>query len=194
MDYIDPSRRIGAATRFQTNARFYTSEDVRLLLRDIATAPLLAVIVHVDALERCALARIDRVMRFALGALTRANAQVVLASQDGRRALLHRELATAWWLDLRRGWTGEGDGGGRTWNGLADTVAYVRDRMAGVRIIGISDEPALLDALADHDRGIAIGAGSGYVRGNIAAPLEASLRAALWWLVEARTRQDAAPR
>lgn len=193
MEALSRSARPADTERFQTNARFYVSEDVRLLLRDVATAPELAVLIHVDALERSAFARIDRVMKLALRALARANVQVVLVSHDDseRGALLHRELPTAWWIDLRQGWRDRGDDGGLASIDLAEAPACVRDRMAGVQLIGISDEPALLDALAEHDRGIAIGDASRDAAGNVAASLEVSVRAALWWLVDTRARLGA---
>jgi hypothetical protein len=180
MEATYPSARLAAAERFQTNARFYVSEEVRLPLCDIATAPALAVLVHLEAFERSAFARIDRVMRCALAALGRVDVQVVLVSHDEgeRGALLHRELTTAWWLDLRQGWRDRGGGGRRASIGLAGAAACVRARMAGVQLIGISDERALLDALTEHDRGIAIGNAS----------VDVSVRAALWWLVDTRAR------
>ena len=172
MATIDGPHPIHQAHPFRANARFYAPAQVIALLREIARVPALALVVDVDALERSAAAKVDRVMTLALDALSHADVQIVLLSRHDR--------ARAGWLHrgIPRSWSCTNDGA---------ALANLRERLPDVRVIAISDDPELLRALVDRDRGIALG-GEELAAANIAATDDASLRAALWWLVDVRSR------
>ena len=162
-----------AAPVFRTNARLYASDAVIELLVDVATEPRVAVLVDLDALERSALARIDRVMLLALDALGHAGVQVVLLGrqQRGRAALVHGLLAGSWCVEhVEPRWT----------------LARLRDRLPDVPLVAISDDPDLLGNLMRHDRGIAMGADQPGARSNVVASRDLNVRAALWWIVDSR--------
>lgn len=157
---------------FRTNARIYASDAVIDLLAGVATEHQIAVVVDVDALEHSR-ARIDRVMVLALDALCHASVQVVLLVRH------HRERAAAVHAGLTGAWCCEhGDPG---W-----TLARLRERLLGAPLIAISDDPDLLGHLSGCDRGIAIGLNLAAVRGNIVPSGDFNVRAALWWIVDAR--------
>lgn len=165
--------RVAANPAFRTNARIYASDAVIDLLAGVAIERQVAVVIDVDALEHSGATRIDRVTRMALDALCHANVDVVLLvrHQRERAALLRAELARSWCCER----------GDPAW-----TLARLRERMPGVPLIAISDDLDLLDRLSGSDRGIAIGSGRTAARGNIAPSGHLNVRAALWWIVDAR--------
>lgn len=172
-DFSSNSVERFAPTRvFRSNARFYAPAHVVELLGDIASVEHLALVVDVDALEGSAFAKVERVMVLALDALTYAKVQVVLVSrhQPDRAAILHRGIPRSWCLDD------------------VAALAQVRARIPDVRLIVISDNRGLLESLGDRDRGIALGTDDVFARANIATTGDISIRAALWWLVDARSR------
>jgi hypothetical protein len=164
--------RLVADPGFRINARIYASDAVIDVLASVVTERQLAVVVDVDALEHTT-ARIDRVMRLALDALCHANVQVVLLvrHQHERAASVHAGLTGAWRCEH----------GDARW-----TLARLRERLPGVPLVAISDDPALLDNLSGRDRGIAIGPVRPAARRNIAPSGAFNVRAALWWIVDAR--------
>ena len=145
----------------QTNARFHASRDLTQLLQPVANAPELAVVLDVDALERSALARIDRVMLFALDALARAGVHIVLVANDtvDRAASFHHELSKSWCIER------------------AGAISRLRGRMPAARVVAITNDYSLLSGLTSNDRKIVLDGAS-----------DVSVRAALWWLVGARTK------
>lgn len=157
---------------FRTNARIYASERVIALLTEVATHARLAILVDVDALERSALARVDRVILLALDALCQLNVQIVLLARAEReRAQRMRDRLPLAWCDEH--------------TDARQTTVRVRERMPHVPLIGISDDPALLGELTERDRGILLGDG---VRASatIATTSALHVRAALWWIVDVR--------
>jgi hypothetical protein len=150
------------------NARCYAPESVIAVLRDVITAPDLELVIDVDTLERSALARIDRMMLLALDSLSRSGVHIVLfARYERRRADLLQEAI--------RGASCMGP----------NAEGRVRLPRTGP-ILLVSDDPALLAQVGDDDRGIALGRPE-LVRANIAAVGDTSVRATLWWMLEART-------
>jgi hypothetical protein len=154
-------------------ARCYAPEAVMSVLEDVVSTPVLALAVDDDALERSALARIDRVMLLALDALANADVHVVLVAREerARAAALQSRIARAGLLD-------PGDG---------SVVTRLRVHRPDVRVIALSDDPALITELTGRDRGIALGrpelAGE-----NVAAIGDMAVRATLWWLLVERLR------
>lgn len=136
----------------------------------IAGARDLTLVLDVDALERSALAKIDRVMLLALDALSCAGVRVVLAARDEReRAVrLQRRLRGSTYVDPRA----------LSFAGLPAPLLVV------------SDDPALLAMLEPDDRGIALGRPELASR-QIAPAGDTSVRATLWWLLDERTRATA---
>lgn len=164
---------LAADPAYRTNARIYASETVIDLLMGIATEPRVGVIVDIDALERSRAARIDRVLLLALDALCHANVQVVLLvrNQRERAEVVHAGLARAWRCEHRD---------------ARRTLAQLGERLPGVPLIAISDDLDLLGSLSGRDRGIAIGPDRTAARGNVAPSGDFNVRAALWWIVDAR--------
>jgi len=66
------------------------------VLRDVAGAPQLALVLDIDALERSARARVDRVMLLALAALGRARVELVLAARTEHERALLLQRAHTW--------------------------------------------------------------------------------------------------
>jgi hypothetical protein len=164
---------LAAPPGFRTNARIYASQTVIELLTDTVTRPHVVVCVDVDALERSRLARIDRVMLLALDGLCQVNVQVVLLARHEREraARLHRDLPRSWCIEHA---------------GSRPTLAGLRDRVPGSPLIAITDDPDLLEELADHDRGIALGSQRAPAA-NVAVSGGLNVRAALWWIVDVRS-------
>lgn len=185
---------VAPAGVLRSNARLCPPDDVMRILCDVVATPGVAVLVDVDAIERRALVKAGRATLLALDALSHAGVQIVLLSQDDgeRTALLHRGISRSWWFDRRCGWR-DREPPARRGLPIEAPLALVRERTLDAPLLVISDDPAWFDALADRDRGISL-AGRGPVRShpNIAVSGAASVRAALWWLVDARTRAAAA--
>lgn len=156
----------------RSNARLYVPEAVTALLADAASANRLATLVDIDALERSKLARLDRVMRLALDALSHLDVQIVLFDRrdPARAARIHRDVPGAWCSAARA---------------PGDCLGEVRSRHRAIPLIAISDDRELLAALDDRDRGIALGA-PGPRTQRCAAPGDLNVRAALWWMVDLR--------
>jgi hypothetical protein len=185
MNTNDPSpssaARLVTPLECRANARLYASAYVMELLDDLSRKPRVAVFVDVDALERSALARIDRVMVLALNGLCQVNVQVVLVArgEHQRAARLQREIFQSWWLK----------------HSMPQRVlAQVRDRLPGVPLLAISDDPLLLAQLSKDDRGIGLGANITRGSSNIAVSSDLNVRAALWWLVDIRSKAGMASR
>jgi hypothetical protein len=159
------------------HARCYAPAPVMEVLGAAATASVLALAIDVDALERSALARVDRVMILALQALSRAQVQIVLLANDEqeRAARLQLCIAGSWCARF----------------GERDLVARLRQGSHGARVIAISDDADLLASLDEADCGIALGRPE-LAKGNIAVAGDTAIRATLWWLLEARARGIAA--
>jgi hypothetical protein len=146
------------------HARCYAPEPVMTLLADVVAVPGLALVLDVDTLERSALAKFDRVMSLALGALRRAGVDVILTAryECARAAFIEHAVP-----------------GSRRIN--------VSERaLPASTIVAISDDPVLFAALTDVDRGIALGRPE-LARPNVVAAGDASVRATLWWMLEARS-------
>lgn len=156
----------------------HVPDPVASTLSDIVTASEVAVLVDVDALERSQYARIGPLMLLALDALVNARIQVVLLSRtDPERARsLHQDLPGAWHFE-----------------GMEPmfAVADVRTRIPGVRIVAATDQESICSALAAPDRALLLSAAAMLsIPSNSAMIGDVGLGAALWWLVEERTRQD----
>jgi hypothetical protein len=138
---------------------------------EIATAPELALIVDVDALERSALTKVDRVMVLALDALGQTGVRVILTAREehGRATLLQRSITAA---------TVMGDD-------LA--IPQLRKANPGVRLIVLSDAPTWMERVGVSDCGIALGRPE-LVRANVASAGDTEIRATLWWLLAHRER------
>jgi len=156
----------------RSNARLYVPDDVTAVLVDAVAAPRIATIIDIDALERSKLARLDRVMRLALDALSHLDVHIVLFDRHDREraARVHRDVPAAWC---------SGAGAPR------GCLVEARARHPGWPLIAISDDPELFAALDDRDRGIALGPAGPRTRGTI-APGDINIRAALWWMVDLR--------
>jgi hypothetical protein len=150
------------------HARCYAPEAVVLALRAVLAEPAVAVAIDVDCLERSARAKLDRVMLLALDALARAGVQIVLvALHDRERAALARRMIVQ----------------SRCVHDAADLHAVIGD----VPRIVISDDPDVLSALRDSDRGIVLGRPE-LVGGTVVAADDTAVRATLWWMFAERTR------
>ncbi len=151
------------------NARCYAPEPVISVLGAASGEPDLGLVIDVDALERSALARIDRVMLLALDALAHARVQVyLLARYERQRARL-----------LQTGITG------------ARCVHPGQLASLDLPRIVITDDPAVLAGLREHDRAVALGRPELACKA-IASAGDSAVRAILWWLLEERTRALAA--
>jgi hypothetical protein len=164
--------------RPQTESRFRIPDPVASALSDLVTASEVAVIVDVDALERSRYARIDDEMLLTLDALMRARIQVALLSGIGweRARWLHHRLPESWHFE-----------------GMVPmfAIADVRTRIPGVRIIAATDQEAICTALAAPDRGLLLSAAALLsIPSNSRMIGDVGLRAALWWLVDERTRRE----
>lgn len=170
-----PSRP--SLTGFTRHARHYAPEPVMGALAGIVGAPEIALVIDVDALERSALAKIDRVMLLALEALAGSGIHVVLAAREttDRAALLQRVLDRAELVDGTR----------------KDLVGALRAARPAMRVIVLSDDPELLTRLAACDCGIALGRPE-LTRANVANIGDTAVRATLWWLAEEHARLIAA--
>lgn len=154
-------------------ARCYAPDAVAKVLREIATAPTLGVILDVDALERSALARVDRVMLLALDTLAQTGAHILLAARDHqqRARMVSRSLeAPAVIFDAG-----------------SNTLFDAHSALPMGRLVVISDNPALLTMITTEDRALALG------RPELAGPLisvigDSSVRASLWCLAHERQR------
>jgi hypothetical protein len=177
---------------FRTNARLYAPENVTRVLDEVARGVTLTVVIDVDALERSALAKVDRVMLLALDALSYAQVQVVLLSTDEaeRTAVLHRGVSRSWWLDCHAGWRERAMNVVRGDHpiSMSQAIARVRERTPGTRLIGISDDPALLDCLTEADRGILLGSEGTAVGPTVTSVRDLAVRAVMWWLVDVRSK------
>jgi hypothetical protein len=173
-DNVSASRAgwLVAPSALRTKARLHAPPTVIELLGELAIQARIAVCIDVDAFARTSLGQADRVMLCALDALCRMGAQIVLLArhQRARAALWHDGLPMSWCLDH-----GE----------PAPTLGHVRARLPDVPLVVISDDPDLLSDLVERDRGIAVGAPLP-ARSHIAVATDPQVRAALWWLVDAR--------
>lgn len=173
-----PVPRPGAPHGLRTNAYRYVPSALIELLDDIAIQPELVVVVDVDALERSTLARIDRVMLLALDALFQVNVQIVLLvkHQRQRTAILHPWIPRAKLI---------------AYDDPALALAELRDS-APAALLAISDDLDVLACLDERDRGIALGTDIDTAHPNIAIASDSHIRAALWWLVDARLKEGIA--
>lgn len=154
-------------TRASRTVRCYAPPTVVDVLGAVSSAAQLVLALDVDALERSALARVDRVMLLALDALAETGATVALVARQEltRAAAIARHLRGTLCIDP---------------DALSD--AFPR-----VPIVAISDEPAVFAGLRAVDRGLALG------RPELASPqvcsiADTSVRATLWWLADERRR------
>ncbi len=143
------------------------------VLQEIVGAPEIALVVDIDALERSALAKIDRVMVLAFEALAGAGIRLVLAAREttDRAALLQRVLLRA---ELADGTD-------------AEVLERLRSTRPDLRAIVLSDDPDLLGRVARCDCGIALGRPE-LTRANVASLGDTAVRATLWWLAEEHAR------
>jgi hypothetical protein len=154
--------------------RCYAPEYVTAALHDLVAARDLALLVDVDALERSALARIDRVMQLAFGALANVNVTVFLAARYERErcGALQRAIPGSKYIV----------------RSAPLAMPIVRSELPShIPLVALSDDPPLFDLLGEKDRGLALGRPE-LVRPNIVALADMSVRATLWWLHEERAR------
>lgn len=132
------------------------------MLADIATAPRIALVIDVDAIDAAPAFR-RGVLTRALDALAHAGVHVVLWSRTAveRAARLHRAIPRSWWLAAH-------DPGA--------VLATVRGRLPGTRVVAVTDDTSLHAALEAGDRAMPV------------AARERTIPAACWWLIEARGR------
>jgi hypothetical protein len=152
------------------HARCYAPEPVMNVLRDVAGAPQLALVLDIDALERSARARVDRVMLLALAALGRARVELVLAArtEHERALLLQRMLPGALWFSAG-----------------ATLRSQLAEKLPGAPVIAITDAPELIHMLAPHDRGVALGRPE-LAHDNVVTIGDTGVRAMLWALLDER--------
>jgi len=161
-------------SRIFRSPRSYAPNPVMVTLAGIVDSPALALLLDVDALERSALARIDRVMQLALSALAQLRVSVFLAAryERERAAALQRHIRDALYV-VRP---------------APLAVTQVRSAVpVGTPILALSDDPPLFEMLAERDRGLALGRPE-LVRANVVSLADTSVRATLWWLYEERGR------
>lgn len=155
---------------FAANARFYAPEAVVETLRAAARSRDLAVMIDVEATA------LDRVIVTALEALSHAGVLVVMVGDgdEHRPTWAKHALRRTWSLDKRLGW--------------AAVAAQVRARFIDPCVVAVTDQPVVRMVLSDRDR-LILTSTPGHITGaGIAVSCTASLRAALWWLVHARSR------
>jgi hypothetical protein len=143
---------------FCTKARFYVPSTVSDPLQLMASAATLALLVDVDALVKRS--QLDRVMLLALQALARTQVHVLLVSHDEqiRLGLLRRGVPLAWLsADVPR-----------------RAMTHLRSRDRGVRVLAITECSDNVDAQQDCWL-------------DLRHTSVAEARAALWWLVHARS-------
>jgi hypothetical protein len=143
---------------FRTKARFFAPPTVIDPLQPMASAATLAVLVDVDALVKRS--QLDRVMLLALQALARTQVDVLLVSHDEqiRLGLLRRGVPLAWLsADVPR-----------------RALTHLRSRDRGVHIVAITDCSDNVDEQQDCWL-------------DLRHTSVAETRAALWWLVHARS-------
>jgi hypothetical protein len=160
--------------RLFRSPRSYAPELVTKNLQSIVDSPELALLVDVDALERSALARIDRVMQLALSALARVRVSIFLAAryERERAAALQRHISETRFLV----------------HAAPLALPLVRAEMpSGTPLIALSDDPPLFELLAERDRGLALGRPE-LARTNVISIADTAVRATLWWLHEERVR------
>jgi hypothetical protein len=154
--------------------RCYAPDHVIALLQPIVDVRELALLIDVDALERSALARIDRVMQFAFTALSRVATKVFFAAryERERSLVLQRAIPDSRFAS----------------RSAALALPLIRENVASsCPLIVLSDDPPVFDALPPKDRGLALGRPE-LARANITALADTSVRATLWWLFEERAR------
>jgi hypothetical protein len=175
MAALDPPTRPSRPSlpEFTRYARHYAPEPVMAVLGEIVGAARVGIVIDVDALERSALAKIDRVMVLALDALAGSGIKLVLAAREAaeRAALLERALGRAEVVDVSD----------------AGVLKSLRVPDPQLRLIVLSDNPAMFERLAFHDCGIALGRPE-LTRANIATVGDTAVRATLWWLAEEHAR------
>ena len=166
----------GSFHGLRTNAYRYVPSALIELLQQLATQSELAVVVDADALGRSALARIDRVMLLALDALFQVNVQLVLLVKHERQrtATLHPWIPKAKLI---------------AYDDPAVALAEVRCATLAAALLAISDAHGLLACLGERDRGIALGTSVDATDPNIAVASDSQIRAALWWLIDARLKE-----
>jgi hypothetical protein len=147
----------------RANARFYTPGEIAELLYGIASERDLTLVIDVDALERTQLARIESVMLLALDELERTGVEILLLARRGSPFRMRR------FVQLHK-----------------DAEAVLRARRSAVLLV--SDRRELFEALGPRDCGLALRLC--LARANVAAADEAVIRAALWWLADARAREQ----
>jgi hypothetical protein len=179
MANVEPPTRASRPSLFDftRHARHYAPEPVMAVLADVVGTPDVALVIDIDALERSALAKIDRVMVLAFEALAGSGIRLVLAAREtaDRAALLQRVLVRAELADGTQ----------------ADLVSRLRTPRPGLRAIVLSDNPELLERVTKCDCGIALGRPE-LTRANIASIGDTAVRATLWWLAEEHARLVAA--
>ena len=151
---------------FVNNARFYAPEHLTRQLQALVSVEDLAMIVDIDALDRSTFARRDRVMMLALDALSHARVEIILASRGVDRAdTLRRGIPRARCVQTDR------------------ALLEIRERAPETRVIAVTDDRQLLEALGPNDRGMTFTRASA---ANVVVVGEISVRAVLWWLVGER--------
>jgi hypothetical protein len=154
--------------------RCYAPDHVVAVLRTVVEADDVALLIDVDALERSALARIDRVMQLAFAALSHAKVKVFFAARSERERAITLQRAIP---DSRF-----------VVRSAPLAIPVARDMLAAsVPLIVISNDPAAFELLGERDRGLALGRPE-LSRINVTSLADTSVRASLWWLYEARAR------
>ena len=154
-------------------ARYYAPDPIPTMLTELASAPLLGLVIDVDALEHSALARVDRVMLLAFGELGRSGIRLVLAArhETARARSIQRSLTIVPLLA----------------DAAATTLVTTRAHLPGARLLVMSDSPTMLAGLTGADRALVLG------RPELSSPTvfpigDSSVRAALWFLSHARAK------
>lgn len=168
-----PSDRTRLELAPERNARSCAPHLVATLLESVLAEWDLALVLDVDALERSAFARIDRIMQFSLVALSRTRVTIYLAARDERqRALIvQRSIPGARFMT----------------RSASQSIPVIRASAGDSSLLAISDDPEVFATLRARDRGLALGRPE-LSRGNVKALADSAVRATLWWLYEARAQ------
>jgi hypothetical protein len=153
--------------RASRTVRCYAPPTVVDVLGAVSSAAHLVLALDVDALERSALARVDRVMLLALEALADTGVHIALVAhhERTRASTIARQLRGA--QSVTR-----------------DALQHAFPRTP---ILAISDAPELFAMLGPRDRGLALGRPE-LASAHLCSIADVAVRATLWWLAEDRRR------